>query len=246
MRLHRLVAASFLALSLASLADTAQLPPPAPAATTPLSVFRSIKEDPGAVAFSPDGRHLLSASGFELLLWDIPSAKTLRRLEIPGMFRDITACAFSPDGKTILAGSNDGKVATWETETGKLLKVLRSEDWMYGSATSLDHPTHSTITSTAPRSARMESGWSPVRWTKASASATGSPGIWCCAFFPDPVMPRAWKPSHSARTDGSFSRGRTMARSRFGISSNCSIPAEIRDSQSRICRDTRTNRVTRP
>lgn len=134
MRPHRLVAASFLALSLASLADTAQLPPPAPAATTPLSVFRSIKEDPGAVAFSPDGRHLLSASGFELLLWDVPSAKPLRRLEIPGMFRDITACAFSPDGKTILAGSNDGKVATWETATGKLLKVLRSEDWMYDCA----------------------------------------------------------------------------------------------------------------
>ena len=125
-------------MSLLSLAEQPPLPPPAPASTTPLAVFRSIEEDPDAVAFSPDGTQLLSASGFELLLWDVTSARPLRRFEIPGMFRQFTMCAFPPDGKTILAGSNDGKVAMWNAETGKLIKVLRSEDWMYDCAFTKD------------------------------------------------------------------------------------------------------------
>jgi WD40 repeat protein len=138
MRLLIFVAVSFLALSLVSLAEKAPLPPPVSTSTTPLAVFRSIDEDPEAVAFSPDGSRLLSSAGFELLLWDVPSAKPLRRLVMPDMFRDVTACAFSPDGKIILAGSNDGKVATWDAETGKLLKLLVSEDWMYDCVFSKD------------------------------------------------------------------------------------------------------------
>jgi len=86
MRACRLVAASYLALLLATCADKAPNPDAAPSATTPLAVFRNVEEDPGAVAFSADGRQLLSASGAELLLWDVPSAKPLRRLKIPGHF----------------------------------------------------------------------------------------------------------------------------------------------------------------
>jgi len=132
MKFRCLVAIAFFAALLQGcLAVPVPLLPPAPAATTPLSVFRSIREDPDAVAFSPDGRLLLSASGTELLLWDVASAKPIRSLEIPDMFRDFNTCTFAPDGKTILAGSNDGKVAMWDTESGKRLKVLHSEDWMY-------------------------------------------------------------------------------------------------------------------
>lgn len=138
MKAHWVIPTLILTLSLLTFAAPPKAPSPAPSATSPLAVFRSIKESPDAVAFSPDGSRLLSASGFELLLWDVASARPIRRLEIPEMFRDFTTCAFSPDGKTVLAGSNDGKVATWDTETGALGKVLDSEDWMYGCAFSRD------------------------------------------------------------------------------------------------------------
>jgi WD40 repeat protein len=113
-------------------------PPAVSAATTPLSVFRSIREEPNALAFSADGTRLLSASGFELLLWDVASARVIRSLEIPDMYRGFLVCAFSPSGKTILAASNDGKIATWDAETGKRGSVQETEDWMYDCVFSAD------------------------------------------------------------------------------------------------------------
>lgn len=178
MRAHWFGAVSFVALSMAALAEVVVLPGPAPAATSPLLVFRGIDEDPDAVAFSGDGKQLLSASGFELLLWDVPSAKPVRRFKIPDMFRDFVTCAFSLDGKTVLAGSYDGKVATWNAESGKLLKVLNSEDWMYDCTFTTDR-SHILSAYQSGRVTFREMATGKVLWEKQS------PGVNRCDLSAD-------------------------------------------------------------
>lgn len=75
--------------------------PPAPTSTTPLTVLRNVDEEPDALAVSPDGSLLVSAAGFELLLWDAGS---------------IDSISFSPDGKRLLTGSGlcDGWLKIWD------------------------------------------------------------------------------------------------------------------------------------
>jgi tetratricopeptide (TPR) repeat protein len=76
-----------------------------------------------AIAFSPDGKTLLTggngeqdfASG-EARLW---SAVTGRSLSPPLKHRRIVvALAFSPDGKTVLTGSDDQTARLWSADTG--------------------------------------------------------------------------------------------------------------------------------
>jgi WD40 repeat protein/tRNA A-37 threonylcarbamoyl transferase component Bud32 len=75
------------------------------------------------VAFSPDGRTILtSSSDHTARLWD---AATRRQLFIlRGHTAEVHAAVFSPDGKTILTGSADRTAKLWDTATGKLLHTL--------------------------------------------------------------------------------------------------------------------------
>ena len=61
------------------------------------------------VAFSPDGKHLVSNSDHELKVWD---AQTGRELLIGHTF-PVSSVAFSPDGKRIVSGSWDNSLRLW-------------------------------------------------------------------------------------------------------------------------------------
>jgi WD40 repeat protein len=76
------------------------------------------------VAFSPDGRMLVSSSctetiskgavcvESEIILWDVLSHQTISQpLTADG---DITRIAFSPNGKTLASGSGDGPIMLWD------------------------------------------------------------------------------------------------------------------------------------
>jgi WD40 repeat protein len=70
-----------------------------------------------AVAFSPDGRRLLSGSVDRTArLWDVAKGA---RLSSPMSHDDIVrAVAFSPDGRQVATASHDGSMRRWDAMTG--------------------------------------------------------------------------------------------------------------------------------
>jgi WD40 repeat protein/beta-lactamase regulating signal transducer with metallopeptidase domain len=87
-----------------------------------------------AVAFSPDGKVLVSASGNfgkqdepgQVKLWDVAEGKFLR--DLPGQQGMVWALAFSPDGKHIASGGSDRTVRLWDATRGKLVRSFEGAE----------------------------------------------------------------------------------------------------------------------
>lgn len=80
---------------------------------------RGYERPSGYVAFSPDGKSLLSLSGeIKAQLWDVAGEKPIAVLR-HDTYRTITAAAFSPDGKFLATGDRMGAIWIWNAETGK-------------------------------------------------------------------------------------------------------------------------------
>ena len=76
-----------------------------------------------SVAFSPDGKQVVSGSGDQTVrLWDALMGVLLQTLE--GYSDQVWSVAFSPDGKQVVSGSGDQTVRLWDTLTGVLLQTL--------------------------------------------------------------------------------------------------------------------------
>lgn len=79
--------------------------------------------DVSAIAFSPDGKKLISCAGgredekSEIKLWDVESRQELRCLY--GHQGTCWSVAFARDGKTVATGGTDKSVRLWDVATGK-------------------------------------------------------------------------------------------------------------------------------
>jgi WD40 repeat protein/energy-coupling factor transporter ATP-binding protein EcfA2 len=77
---------------------------------------------PNGVAFSPDGKTIVSAGDNGMLIqWDVETGRLLRQLV--GGHHDARAWAvtFSPDGAMIVSADDIGAVTFWDAASGKLL-----------------------------------------------------------------------------------------------------------------------------
>ncbi len=86
-------------------------------------ILRAHTDEATGVAFSPDGKYLVTCShDGTVRLWDVASGKEVRRFT--GHTGPTFGAAFSPDGKYILTASFDYTARLWLTDIADTIQAV--------------------------------------------------------------------------------------------------------------------------
>jgi WD40 repeat protein len=96
----------------------------------------TLKHRVESVAYSPDGKYVLSGSIDGIIdLWDISLGKSIRTVEIG---RPVRALSFSSDGKYVLSGGSDNIVRLWNAKNLTQIKKFVGHEGIWSVAFSPD------------------------------------------------------------------------------------------------------------
>jgi len=94
------------------------------------TVGKAQRGDALTLAFTADGRTLVSGDRANLSLWDVPTRKLLRHLT--NHVEQVVSVALSRDSKLMASASGDHTVRLWDTKSWQQVRVLRGhEDEVY-------------------------------------------------------------------------------------------------------------------
>lgn len=88
-----------------------------------------------SIAFSPDGRRLVSTSDKTVGLWTLADLGHPVEAKLLGHSGVVWSASFSPDGKRIVSASLDGTARVWDGFSGAQIRVLRGHTASAFSAT---------------------------------------------------------------------------------------------------------------